>query len=302
MITQPGRVSAEEQQLMEKLHWEIDSCKEQSAVLQAEIKEKKELMRKMEKKVEKLRGNRDCLAESGEYAIDLTLAVNGIDRNVYHGKCLIGPHIQKLLDERAKVIKEMETQFLRVRTLTMEKNPGGDIASIEEIKEEMVFFSEILQCYDICFSILRRTRTIYTLEEIETLQGAIDKLKTLWPTQRAWKKKEGSVTPKSHNLWFEVLPQVTYLGRFFHFMEDPIEKLHKLDKLTDAVYCHIRDYEFREESKRKQEATSRNVLVRQQLEQVQHNRKRKFTVETLARKEDKDEEIIAEKKERRLFL
>jgi hypothetical protein len=102
------------------------------------------------------------------------------------------------------------------------------------------------------------------VEEIEALQGAINKLELLWPTWRSWEQKEGSpVTPKSHNLWFEVLPQVTYLGRFLHFMKDPIEKLHKLDRLTDAVYCHIRNHEFREECKQKQEATfPRNIVVR----------------------------------------
>jgi hypothetical protein len=186
--------------------------------------------------------------------------------------------------------------------LTMEKNPGADCASIEEISEEMIFFSEILHCYDICFSILRRTRSIFGVEEIEALQGAINKLKLLWPTQRSWEQKEGSVTPKSHNLWFEVLPQVTYLGRFFHFMEDPIEKLHKLDRLTDAVYCHIRNYEFREECKQKQEATSWNLVVRRQLEQVKLNRKRNFTSDTQTKRYGKVEEAMAVKKERRLFL
>jgi hypothetical protein len=244
------------------------------------------------------------LAESGEYAIDRTLSENGIDQNVYHGKCLIGPHIQKLLDDRTEVIKEtMEPQFLGVRVLTMEKNPGADCASIEEISEEIIFFSEILHCYyDICFSILRRTRSIFDVEEIEALQGAINKLKLLWPAQRSWERKEGSVTPKSHNLWFEVLPQVTYLGRFFHFMEDPIEKLHKLDRLTDAVYCHIRNYEFREECKQKQEATSRNIVVRRQLQQVKQNRKQKFTSDTQTKRDGKVEQAMAVKKERRLFL
>ncbi len=110
------------------------------------------------------------------------------------------------------------------------------------------------------------------------------------------------MTPKSHNLWFEVVPQITYLGRFFHFMEDPIEKLHKLDRLTDAVYCHIRNYEFREECKQKQEATSRNIIVRRQLDQVRQNRKRKFTVHTVAKRAEKAEEAIAVKKERRVLL
>jgi hypothetical protein len=34
-------------------------------------------------------------------------------------------------------------------------------------------------------------------------------------------------------------------------MEDPIEKLHKLDRLTDVVYCHIQNYEFERNANRK---------------------------------------------------
>ena len=88
------------------------------------------------------------------------------------------------------------------------------------------------------------------------------------------------------------------LGRFFHFMQDPIEKLHKLDRLTDAVYCHIRNYQFREECKQKQEATARHVEVRQQNKQVQQNRKRKFTATTIAKQTMKAKGAIAITKER----
>jgi hypothetical protein len=82
------------------------------------------------------------------------------------------------------------------------------------------------------------------------------------------------VTPKSHGLWSEVPQQLTYLARFYHFMEDPIEKLHKIDVLMDAVYCHLRDYEFREESKRKQEAIGKNNAVKLQTQQVTQSCKR----------------------------
>jgi hypothetical protein len=299
MILIPGRISPEEQQLIEKLQWEIDSCSEQAEELQSEMKSCKEMIEKKKKKLEELRSERDCLKESGEYAIDLTLSNNGVDRNVYHGKCLIGPHIQKLLDRRVKILDELKSQFLAVRERTIETNPGVDCASIEEIEEEMTFFSEVLHCYDTCFAILRRTRTICTVDEIAELQGAIDRLKILWPTQRTWEQKEASVTPKSHNLWFEVVPQLAYLGRFFHFMEDPIEKLHKLDRLTDAVYCHIRNYQFREECKQKQEVTARHVEVRQQNEVVQQDRKRKYKATTIARQTKKADGAIAIKRERR---
>jgi hypothetical protein len=299
MITQPGRVSPQEQQLIDKLTWEIESCTEQARELRVEIKTTKEIIDKKKKQLEEMRSTRDCLAQSGEYAIDRTLSNNGVDRNVYHGKCLIGPHIQRLLDEQEKILEEMETAFVATRALTIAKHPGAACASIEEIAEEMAFFSEVLQCYDVCFALLRRTRHIFTVEEIAELQGAINKLQRLWPTQRNWEEKEASVTPKSHNLWFEVVPQLAYLGRFFHFMEDPIEKLHKLDRLTDAVYCHIRNYEFREECKKKQEATARNIVVRRQLQQVRENRKRKFTIATITNRKSMVDEAIAVKKERR---
>ena len=73
----------------------------------------------------------------------------------------------------------METEFVAVDALAIVKNPGADCAFIEEITEETFFFSEVLHCYDICFSILRRARTIITEEDIATLQGSINNLQIL---------------------------------------------------------------------------------------------------------------------------
>ncbi len=159
--------------------------------------------------------------------------------------------------------------------------------------------AKLLHCDDAAFGLLRRTRTIFSKEQRLELQAAIDVLIENWPTQRMWEKNEASVTPKSHDLWFEVQTQLTYLGRFFHFMEDPIEKLHKIDRLMDAVYCHLRDYEFREESKRKQESIGKNSSVKQQMQQVSESRKRKFTAATLLKREGKVAELTTIKQERR---
>jgi hypothetical protein len=198
-----------------------------------------------------------------------------------------------------KVIQEMEAEFVAVRDRTLVAYPDTDCASDNEISEEMQFFADVIQCYDVCFALLRGTRTILTLEQIAELQAAIDKLKCLWPTRRSWEQKEASVTPKGHNLWFEIIPQIKFLGRFYHFMEDPIERLHKEDQITDAVYCRVRNYEQREECKRKQEDTARNVRVLQRTEQVEQGRKRNFTAATIARRESKTEDAIVAKKERR---
>jgi hypothetical protein len=227
------------------------------------------------------------------------LCANGVDRKVYHGQCLIGPQIMKLLANRVEIMSQLEVKLLHVRDENLAKDPTTDLASIEEIREEMVFFGRILNCYDCVFSLLRRTRTIFSTEERTELLGAIEILTSLWPTQRVWEKKAASVTPKSHDLWFEVPQQLTYLGRFYHFMEDPIEKLHKVDRLMDAVYCHLRDYEFREETKRRQESIGKNSSVKIQLKQVVESRKRKFAAATVLKKEQKTKELTIIKKERR---
>jgi predicted RNase H-like nuclease (RuvC/YqgF family) len=125
-------VSPEEQQLVAKLVWEIGSCKQQATELQKEIKTTKETIEKKKKQLEELRSERNCLSESGEYAIDLTLLNNGVDRNVYHGKCLIAPHIPKLLDKRVKVLEVLEEAFLAVRAQTIEAHPGANCASVKE--------------------------------------------------------------------------------------------------------------------------------------------------------------------------
>jgi hypothetical protein len=60
-------------------------------------------------------------------------------------------------------------------------------------------------------------------------------------------KKAALVTPKQQDL-----QQLTYLG-FLYLIKNPIELLHKIDRLMDAIYCHLEDYEFQEESTRRQE-------------------------------------------------
>mmetsp|Transcript_2883 Transcript_2883/g.4652 ORF Transcript_2883/g.4652 Transcript_2883/m.4652 type:complete len:86 (-) Transcript_2883:47-304(-) len=85
-------------------------------------------------------------------------------------------------------------------------------------------------------------------------------------------------------------------------MDDPIEKLHKVDKLLDRVYCHMRDYETREESKRRAEARSRHPEVLKQIKKVHHSRKRQWSAATLEKRRLKKEDAAAVKKERRSLL
>jgi hypothetical protein len=81
-------------------------------------------------------------------------------------------------------------------------------------------------------------------------------------------------------------------------MEDPIEKLHKIDGLMDAVYCHLRDCELKEERKRKQEAIGKNHAVKLQTQQVTQSCKQKFAGTTLLKRQDKKVVLTIIKKER----
>ncbi len=157
-ITIPGRVTPEEQLIIDQISWDITSWYTTTKQLFDEKKSAKEEIEKMRKTLTNLKDTRDLTDESVEYAIDRTLCLNGVDRKVYHGQCLIGPQIQKLLANRVEIIDQLETEFLRVREQNSNQNPTTNLASVEEIKEEMNFFRIILHCYDCAFGLLRRTQ------------------------------------------------------------------------------------------------------------------------------------------------
>jgi hypothetical protein len=115
----------------------------------------------MRKTLTNLKDTRDLTDESVEYAIDRTLCLNGVNRKVYHGQCIIGPQSQKLLANRDGIIDQLETAFLRVREQILKQNPTTNLASVKETKEEMNFFRIFLHCYDCAFGLLRRTKKNY---------------------------------------------------------------------------------------------------------------------------------------------
>lgn len=78
-----------------------------------------------------------------------------------------------------------------------------------------------------------------------------------------------------------------------------IKKLHKNDKLLNVVYSHLCDYELREESKRKQQSIGKNGAVMEYMVKMTQSRKRKFSAETLLKREQKAAELTYTKLERR---
>jgi hypothetical protein len=78
----------------------------------------KEQLEKMTKRLKMLRDTRDLTDGSVEYAINGTLCANGVDRKVYHGQCLIGPQIMKLLANRVEIMTQLEMKFLHFQDET----------------------------------------------------------------------------------------------------------------------------------------------------------------------------------------
>eukprot|EP00957_Ditylum_brightwellii_P201246 15324763-Ditylum_brightwellii.AAC.1 len=87
-----------------------------------------------------------------------------------------------------------------------------------------------------------------------------------------------------HNLLFHLIPHATYLGRFFHFMEDPIESLHRKDKELNGIFAVTTSFEKREDRKRKREDIGKNNQVQQQKNYIKCLSSRKFRGETLTKR------------------
>jgi hypothetical protein len=132
--TIPGQVTQEEQRIVDQISWEITSWHETTKTIAEETKAAKEQIEEMAKQLKRMRDTTDQTEGSVEYAIDSTLCANGLDRKVYHGQCLIGPQIQKLLANRVTILSQLEVNFMRVREQTLERDATTNLASKEEIK------------------------------------------------------------------------------------------------------------------------------------------------------------------------
>jgi hypothetical protein len=111
----PGRVTEEEQRIKDQISWQITSWHETTKEVAEETKSAKEQIEKMTKRLKMMRDTRDLTDGSVEYAIDATLCADGVDRKVYHGQCLIGPPIMKLLANRVEIMSQLEMKFLHVQ-------------------------------------------------------------------------------------------------------------------------------------------------------------------------------------------
>ena len=120
-------MTPEEQLIVNQISWDITSWYATTKQLFDEKKSAKEEIEKMRKTLTNLKDTRDLTDESVEYAIDRTLCLNGVDRKVYHGQCLIGPQIQKLLANRVEIINQLETKFLQVREQNLRKKPNNKL-------------------------------------------------------------------------------------------------------------------------------------------------------------------------------
>jgi hypothetical protein len=88
-----------------------------------------------------------------------------------------------LLAKRVKIMREVKAKYFWIRGRAIAQSPAANIARVEEIDEEMEFFSSTLQCYNSCFALLRQTHSIFTEGEKVELQSVIEVLRSLWPTQ-----------------------------------------------------------------------------------------------------------------------
>jgi hypothetical protein len=190
---------------------------------------------------------------------------------------------------------------LEVQTNSANKGQR-EVASEEDVICEVNFFGEILHCFDTIFGLIRKKKDKFSTSDREKLTTAIENLNKEWHTQRCGEKNEASTTPKMHHLLFHLLPQSLYLGRFFQFMEDPIESLHRKDKEQNRIFAVATSFQVREERKRKREAMCDHVEVLQQTEIVKQQSTRAFRSVTIQKREHLKIEQDLVKSERRSFV
>ena len=162
---------------------------------------------------------------------------------------MVGEHARKLLDNADQIIPEFEIALLEVRQTSISAGISG-VADESDIREECSWFLLLLCHYNIVFSILRSLDRV-SCDDMSALRVSLDKVAELWATSQCGESKAYSFTPKMHCLLVHVPRQLQYLGRYGHFLEDPIERLHKDDKHKDRIFACMREYVTKEESKQK---------------------------------------------------
>jgi hypothetical protein len=99
-----GHVTQQEQCIVDHIYGEITSWHETTKQVAEVTNSTKVQIEKMAMQLKRMRRETiDLMDGTAEHLIDCTLCASRVDRKVYHGQCMIGPQIIKLLAKRVEM-------------------------------------------------------------------------------------------------------------------------------------------------------------------------------------------------------
>jgi len=109
--------------------------------------------------------------------------------------------------------------------------------------------------------------------------------------KRPWEKKQISVTPKWHLMFYHLFPTLAKYRRICHSAEDPIERTHAEDKQLERNFAHIRNHVDRKFDKLKVRQVKWNHDVQRRIEEVNCSKKWSLKATTILYKKLKQNTI-----------
>jgi hypothetical protein len=188
-----------------------------------------------------------------EAALEEILEQHNIVRQQYHGKALIGNHVNSLLDN-CEVILEAFTAVMLDRSLRR-----ADTAdNIDEMIDDVMLNSlDLWQVLEVCNRYMNQLEPL-TDEERANFRSFCGYFGELWresfpETQRP---------PKLHLLETHAPDQMDKFGSLGKFSEDPIERHHHLLNKYHRQFSAIRNFEKKAEAIRRLFMKSNNPKVK----------------------------------------
>ena len=225
--------------------------------------------------------SRSRYAKPVKSRLERVLQKHGIDYAAYHGGELVGNDCRKLMNNASAVTKDLEEVLLVVAD---EKEMSEETK--ESIRNRCEAFCHALVCFDGVFSLMfKANERVEMPGDAHMLQDLLGKSLLAWQNLRN-RNKDGhkNIPPKVHALVQHLLDQFIEYGGIGDYDEQFVERSHQTGK--DDLYRSraIRCREARYKCFARWEEVRNHPQVMAKSEEVQNNRKRKFTGGELPRR------------------
>jgi hypothetical protein len=170
--------------------------------------------------------------------IDSILKSHGIDKQNYHGRCLIGRHINSFMDKGELILEELWGKYEQLVL------PSGAKANT---KRRMELFKVMMLSFSVVMRLASQCTQITPNEKIE-----FTAMKDLFCEYYRIFYNNEHITPKFHVVEKHLQDYLFRVGNLGILSEECGEKLHHQKNQSCVQYCHLRNEEKKERAMDKQ--------------------------------------------------